>query len=126
MPLVKINLIKGKTTEYKNNISDAIHKSLVETANVPLKDKFQLINEYDENNFIFDAEYSNANRTNNLIIIEIILNSGRTLEVKKNLFNAIATNLNQSVGISKDDVLISLQEVTKENWSFAFGVATYA
>ena len=83
MPLVKINLIKGKTTEYKNNISDAIHKSLVETANVPLKDKFQLINEYDENNFIFDAEYSNANRTNNLIIIEIILNSGRTLEVKR-------------------------------------------
>jgi 4-oxalocrotonate tautomerase len=65
-------------------------------------------------------------RTNDLLIVEITLNVGRTVEVKRALYAAIAENLQRDPGIRKDDVLVSLIEVTKENWSFGGGRATYA
>lgn len=125
MPLVKINLVKGKSTDFKNQLSNIIHDALHKNANVPLDDKFQLIYEYDLENFIFDKNYKDCIRTENLIIIEIILNEGRTITTKINLFNAVATEIENKLGINKDDVLILLQEVKKENWSFGKGVVTY-
>jgi 4-oxalocrotonate tautomerase len=64
-------------------------------------------------------------RSEGIVIVEITLNAGRTVEVKKKLYADIAVRL-ESVGVRPDDVLISLIEVTKENWSFGGGRATYA
>lgn len=60
------------------------------------------------------------------MVIQITLNAGRTLEIKKNLYADIARRLQAAVDVRPDDVLISLVEVTKENWSFGKGLATYA
>jgi hypothetical protein len=35
-------------------------------------------------------------------------------------------NLERAVELRPDDLLVSLVEVTKENWSFGRGIATYA
>lgn len=125
MPLVKINLVKGKSANFKEKLSQIIHNELVKNANVPIDDKFQLINEYEIDNFIFDKYYKSCTRTTDLIIIEIILNEGRTITTKIKLFNSIAEEIENNLGINKDDVLISLQEVKKEDWSFGKGIATY-
>ena len=61
-----------------------------------------------------------------LIIVEITLNAGRTVEVKKNLYADLAARLNRDADVRPDDVLVCLVEVTKENWSFGNGVAQYA
>ena len=66
------------------------------------------------------------NRSEELIIIEITLNAGRSIEVKKALYAGIVARLGRALGVRPDDVLISLVEVTKENWSFGGGRATYA
>ena len=63
-------------------------------------------------------------RSRNAIFIEITLNAGRTLEVKKALYAGIASRL-EALGVRPDDVVILLVEVTKENWSFGGGRATY-
>ena len=65
------------------------------------------------------------NRSADLIIIEITLNQGRTLEIKKSLYADIVARLGPALDVRPDDVLISLIEVTKENWSFGNGLATY-
>ena len=53
------------------------------------------------------------------------MNAGRTVEVKKNFFKAIADGLNGRLGFRREDVFINLAEVRKENWSFGNGVAQY-
>ncbi len=126
MPLVKIHLIKGKSEQYKRAIADGIHAALVAAANVPPADRFQLIFEYEQTAIIADPAYAGASRSLNCVIIEIVLNSGRSLETKKDLYAAIAKNLSENPKLRGDDVMISLQEVTKENWSFARGIAQYA
>lgn len=126
MPFVKIHLRKGKTPEYLRSVADAVHEALVANANVPADDRFQVIHELDDDALIAHPSYGGVNRSKDLIVIEITLNLGRTVEIKKNLYADIAKRLSASADVRGDDVMISLVEVTKENWSFGGGRATYA
>jgi phenylpyruvate tautomerase PptA (4-oxalocrotonate tautomerase family) len=126
MPLVRISLIAGKPESYRQKVSDVIHRAMVETVNVPPLDRFQVITEHSKSDFIYDPQYLNISRTDDLIIIQITLNAGRTTELKKALYRRIAELLNQEAGIRKEDVFINLVEVAKENWSFGNGEAQYA
>jgi phenylpyruvate tautomerase PptA (4-oxalocrotonate tautomerase family) len=126
MPLVRISLLAGKPEAYKKKISDVVHRAMVETINVPPLDRFQVITEHAKRDFVYDAQYLNIARTDDLVIIQVTLNTGRTTEQKKSLYRRIADLLNQEAGIRKEDVLINLVEVAKENWSFGNGEAQYA
>jgi len=126
MPLVRISLLAGKTEAHKRKISEAVHRALVDTVNVPAQDRFHLITEHAKSDFIYDAQYLNIHRTDDLVIIQITLNTGRTLELKKALYRRLAELLSQDAGLRKEDVFINLVEVPKENWSFGNGEAQYA
>jgi len=126
MPLVRITLRKGKSPEFLRDAANAVHEALVAQANVPADDRFQVIDEVAAENLIAHPSYAGVERSEGLIVIEITLNAGRTIEVKRALYADIAARLQQSVDVRPDDVLVTLVEVTKENWSFGRGLATYA
>jgi phenylpyruvate tautomerase PptA (4-oxalocrotonate tautomerase family) len=126
MPLVRISLNEGKSEAYRAAIGDGVHRAMVETINVPPKDRFQLITEHGSSGLIYDASYLDITRSDDLVIIQITLNTGRTVEMKKALYARITEFLAASPGIRREDVLISLVEVAKENWSFGNGIAQYA
>jgi phenylpyruvate tautomerase PptA (4-oxalocrotonate tautomerase family) len=124
MPLVRITLRKGRSPEFLHAAGDAIHEALVAQANVPPDDRFQIIDEVET--LFAHPSYGGVERSEGLVIIEITLNTGRTVEIKRALYADIAARLERSVDVRPDDVLVSLIEVTKENWSFGKGLATYA
>jgi 4-oxalocrotonate tautomerase len=124
MPLVRITLRKGRSPEFLHDIGNAVHEALVSQANVPADDRFQIFEEVET--MVAHPSYGGVERSEGLVIIQITLNAGRTVEIKKNLYAEIARRLQAAVDVRSDDVLISLVEVTKENWSFGKGVATYA
>ncbi|HVT04918.1 MAG TPA: tautomerase family protein [Thermoanaerobaculia bacterium] len=126
MPLVKIYLRSGKNEEYLRSMSEAIHSALVSEADVPADDRFQAIVELPHDRLVQHATYGGVLRSNDLIIVEVTLNVGRTVEIKKKLYARMASNLEKNIGLRSDDLLVSLVEVQKENWSFGKGVATYA
>ena len=125
MPLVKIYVRKNKTDAELRAIGDGVHDALVAQANVPADDRFQILLRLDRDQIVSHPSYGGANRSDDIVIVEITLNAGRTVEIKKNLYADVAARLEQ-VGVRPDDVLVSLIEVTKENWSFGGGRATYA
>ena len=124
MPLVRIDLRKGKDAAYRHNIGRVVYEALV-SVGVPDKDRFQVIGEHDADTFLFDPSYLGIERTDDLVIIQITWNEGRTVEQKKALYKAIAEGLTKSPGLRPEDVFINLVEVKKENWSFGNGVAQY-
>jgi 4-oxalocrotonate tautomerase len=125
VPLVRIDLIKGKDAAYRSRLSEVIYEAMLATIGVPRNDRFQLITEHEGENFVYDGSYLGVERSNDLIIIQIALNEGRTVEQKQALYKAIADGLNESLGLRHQDVLVNLIEVRKENWSFGNGVAQY-
>jgi phenylpyruvate tautomerase PptA (4-oxalocrotonate tautomerase family) len=125
MPLVRMTLTAGRPAAERRRIADAIHKALVDTANVPADDRFQVVQEVPADSLIWDAGYLGQSRSAQVVFIEITLNTGRTLEVKKALYAAIAAGLGKAAGVRPDDVLVNLVEVPRENWSFGGGVMSY-
>jgi len=126
MPLVRISLLEGKPEAHKRTVSEAVHRAIVETISVPVQDRFQIITEHSKSDFIYDPQYLNISRTDDLVMIQITISAGRTLEARKSLFLRIADLLHQEAGLRKEDVLINLVETAKENWSFGNGEAQYA
>lgn len=126
MPLTRIALRAGKPVEYRKALTDSIQRSLVDTFNVPKDDIFMLITEHEAGNFVYDNQYLNVERSDDLVIIQITLNNTRTLEMKKALYKRMADELAESPGLRREDVFINLVEVLKENWSFGNGIAQYA
>lgn len=125
MPLVRIDLRKGKDAAYRREISRVVHAALV-AVGVPADDRFQIIGEHEAENFVYDPAYLGIARSPDLVIIQITWNEGRTVEQKKALYAAIAEGLGKTPGVRSEDVFVSLVEVKKENWSFGNGVAQYA
>ncbi len=126
MPLVRIDLRAGKSTDYRRAIGDQVHRAMVETINVPSLDRFQVIAEHPAEGLIYDPTYLDIARTDDVIFIQIALYAGRTVEQKRALYERIAALLAENPGVRPQDVLINLVEVARENWSFGDGVAQYA
>ena len=126
MPLVRISLMKGKPANFGKEIGAIVYRTMVDTINVPPQDNFQIITEHDSDRLIYDPEYLNIARTNEVVFIQITLNEGRTVEKKKAFYKVLAKRLNQELSLRMEDILINLVEVKKENWSFGNGIAQYA
>ncbi|QXE10422.1 MULTISPECIES: tautomerase family protein [Pseudomonas] len=126
MPLVHVEIKKHSDPNFAKRIGEQIYAAMRSTINVPEHDNFQILNEHDGEHFIFDPQYLGIQRSDGLVIIQITLNEGRTLEQKKALYQTIAHSLNSQLGIRLEDVFINLVEVKKENWSFGNGIAQYA
>ena len=118
--------MQGKPEGFGRRIGEVVYRTMVETINVPAKDNFQIISEHDSNTLIYDPSYLDIPRTDGIVIIQITLNEGRTVELKKAFYQTLAQRLNGELGIRMEDVFVSLVEVKKENWSFGNGVAQYA
>lgn len=126
MPLVRIALRKGRPAGFGKQVGEIVYRSMVDTINVPQKDHFQIIGEHDADSLIYDPDYLGIARSDGVVFIQITLNEGHTTDMKKALYATIADRLHAELAVRKDDVLINLVEVKKENWSFGNGIAQYA
>ena len=125
MPLVRISLVRGKSPDHIRAISDGIQRALVSAFEAPEDDRFQIVDQRERGDFIFDADYLGIHRTDDLVIIHIVASDWRDTPKKKALYRAITDNLVRDPGLRPEDVLIVLSPNGREDWSFGHGCATY-
>jgi 4-oxalocrotonate tautomerase len=126
MPLARIDLPAGKPPEYGRTAADVVYEAMLATLDAPKGDRFQVIGEHTHDTLIIDPSYLGIERSADALIIQLTLNEGRTLAMKKAFFQAVADGLHKRLGVRREDVVINLVEVRKENWSFGNGIAQYA
>ena len=114
MPLVRVDMIKGKDKEYKKALLECIHDGLVESIGIEDWDRFQRIVEIDREDF-----ETAPGKTDNFMIIEITLFPGRTKEQKKALIERVTEKLVERLSIAATDVFIVINEPADENWGMA-------
>jgi len=125
VPLVYVTLAEGTTTQdRRTQIADGIYRALIDVADVPEDDRFQVINEVPSVNLIYSPDYLGFDRSPSVVFIQIFLNAGRSVDVKRELYAKIAENLG-TAGVRADDILINLVEMAQENWSFGGGELSY-
>jgi 4-oxalocrotonate tautomerase len=126
MPLTRIDLRRGKSPEYRATLRDVVYETLTATVNVPEGDRFEVITEHDPDNLNISPDYLGIERSEDAIIIQITFNEGRSTGMKKAFYATLADALHERLDIRREDVFVSLVEVSKENWSFGNGEAQYA
>jgi 4-oxalocrotonate tautomerase len=126
MPIVRIDLIQGKSVEFRKTLGEIIYRAMREVINVPANDKFQIITEHTADELNVADNYLGNAYSKDIMLIQITLNAGRTVEMKKAFFKKIADDVHARLNVRRDDVVINLVEVAKENWSFGGGIAQYA
>ena len=114
MPLVKIEIIKGKSLEYKKTVLDAVHVALENAIQIENWDRFQRLYEIEDD--LFERSES---KTDKFTMIEITMFLGRTKEQKSKLYKEIVKELNQKLGIEPTDIFIVINEPANENWGLA-------
>jgi phenylpyruvate tautomerase PptA (4-oxalocrotonate tautomerase family) len=125
MPLVRISLMKGKPAGFGEAVGRVVYGAMVDVIAVPRDDRFQIVSEHDRSGLLYDPGYLGIARSDGIVIIQITLSDGRSVEQKKAFYKRIAERLNQELGVRIEDVFINLVEVKKENWSFGNGIAQY-
>ena len=124
MPLARIDLIEGKSAEYRRTIADVVYDKMIECLGVP-EDRFQTISEHKAENFLFDADYLGIHRSENCIFIQLIFLDVATPEQKGTFYEAVVAELEEKLQVRPEDVFFNLMTVQPADWSMGLGVATY-
>jgi phenylpyruvate tautomerase PptA (4-oxalocrotonate tautomerase family) len=125
MPLVRISLLKGKSNDHIRAIADSVHQALTETYEVPMDDRFQLIHQHEPEEFIYDANYLDIQRSKDVVFINILASNWRNTATKQWLYKRLAELLSANAGLRPEDVQVSISPNDREDWSFGNGLASY-
>lgn len=127
MPLVTVTVRKPKSNEFKSAVLSAVHGALV-ASGVPEKDRFQRVLELNADDFRFDPEYPDlaTQRTDDVVLIEILFSVGRSVKVKKKILGDIIASLSRAPGLNPENVMVCFKETQWENWAFAGGHIIHA
>jgi len=125
MPLVRISVHTSTPTADRETIADAVYEAMRETIGIPEGDRFIVATPHSNEQLFVDSHYMGMNRSERFILIQIFLSQGRTLEQKQELYRRIAERIQDSIGVSTDDVMTVLTENTYVDWSFGKGEAQY-
>lgn len=125
MPLIKIDLIRGKTDKELKQLLDVLHQSVVAAFEVPEGDRYQILSQHEKNEMILlDTGLDFTRDPSNQIAITII-SKKRTVEAKQRLYQLIGDALETVCQIDSKNILISIVENNDPDWSFGFGEAQF-
>jgi 4-oxalocrotonate tautomerase len=125
VPFVRIDLVEGKSAEFCKNVGEIVYQAMRDIINVPENDKFQVITPHPRDEINVAASYLGNRYSDGIILIQITLTAGRSVELKQAFYKRIADDLHAKLQVRREDVIINLVETVKENWSFGGGIAQY-
>ncbi|WP_166983146.1 tautomerase family protein [Paramicrobacterium fandaimingii] len=124
MPLVRIDINVGRSSEQVRAIADAIHEAIVAEYGIPERDRFQIITEHQAGQIIALDAGLGFERSTGVVMIQVFTQGGRTDAAKRALYAAIADRLEQA-GVAGNDVFLGYVENGPQDWTFGFGRAQY-
>ena len=121
MPIVTLTVLRPKSAQFKDSVLRAVHGALV-SIGVPEADRFHRVLELSPEDFRFDRSYPDVQggRSDEFILIEIVLSAGRSVKVKKQFLASLIGSL-AAAGHDPENVMVVFKETTWENWAFAGG-----
>ena len=123
MPFTRIDMPSGKTPEYRAVVADTVQDALHTALGVPMEERFQVLTEHAPGTLVIDPGYLGISRSSDAVVIQVFLNRGRDADLKRKLYAALADGLHARAGLRREDLVVSLVEVGREDWSFGNGKA---
>lgn len=123
MPFVRIDLQEGRSSGELRAIGDAIQSCMEDQFAAPPHDRYQVITEHKAGHMLVEDTGLGLARSHGVVLISVV-QQGRSQAQKQELYSALATRL-EAIGVRPEDLVISVVENTKADWSFGLGHAQF-
>lgn len=124
MPLLKFDVLKGRTEEEIRSLLDAAHEAMVEAFDVPDSDRYQSLTQHNPGELILRDTGLGYTRSDRVVLLTVV-SRPRTKAQKQDFYALLARRLKEKCGLSPDDLMVSLVENHDEDWSFGCGRAEF-
>lgn len=124
MPLVRIDLIEGRTEQQIKALADTVQAVMLDVFAAPERDRYQVIHEHRPGRIIAEDTGLGLERTDGIVVIQVT-EQGRDESQKKALYAALAERLHESAGVRPEDLIVSIVANTSADWSFGLGRAQF-
>ena len=121
MPFIRTCVHKDTPAAQRQNIVDGIHQALVDSIGMPADELFNLVTDYDAQQFFYSRTFNGVARSDAVVVIDITLRRGRSDAMKRALYAGIAQNLEKNAGVAPSDVFIFMHENDYSDWSVGGG-----
>ena len=122
MPVFQAHVKAGRfTTEQKRALADALNQSLVQGLGIPEGDRFIMISEHGEGELFLHPTFMDMERGPDAMFVTVFIGAHRPLEDKQTLAAHINKLATEALGISPDDIFITLVPVPNDGFSFGRG-----
>lgn len=124
MPLLRFDLIEGRTGAELQALLDAAHRAMLAAFKVPAGDRYQLVHEHPASRMIVEDTGLGIPRTRKAVFLQVTTRP-RPYEQKETFYRLLVAELEASCGIAPSDVVVSMVSNTDEDWSFGHGRAQF-
>jgi phenylpyruvate tautomerase PptA (4-oxalocrotonate tautomerase family) len=124
MPLVRIDLIKGRSREALRAIADTLHDCATDAFSLPPRDRFQIITEHEAHMVIVEDVGLGFDRSDDLVVVQVT-STPRSLAARKAFYELAAEKLSSDCGIAPQNLMINIVTVSESDWSFGMGRAQF-
>ena len=124
MPLMRFDIIEGRSQEELGKLLDAAHRAMVRAFGVPVRDRYQIVHEHSPGQMIVQDTGLGIPRSRNVVVVSVT-SRPRTTEAKQELYAKLCRELKESCGIESSDVMVNIVTNTDADWSFGFGRAQF-
>ena len=99
MPLLRFDLIEGRTDAELQALLDAAHRAMLAAFKVPVRDRYQIVNEHRPSRMIVEDTGLDIPRTNNIVLVTVITRP-RGKKAKQKFYKLLVEELQKSCGIA--------------------------
>jgi phenylpyruvate tautomerase PptA (4-oxalocrotonate tautomerase family) len=124
MPLLRFDLVEGRTDEQIRDLLDATHGVVVEAFKVPARDRYQIVHQHKPAHFIVQDTGLGIERTADVVVISIT-SRPRETDAKLTFYARLCEALQRECGIKPSDVMVSIVTNGDADWSFGEGRAQF-
>jgi phenylpyruvate tautomerase PptA (4-oxalocrotonate tautomerase family) len=124
VPLVRIDLIRGRSPQDVRRLADTVQEVMLDVFAAPPGDRYQVIHQHEPGEIVAEDTGLGMERTDGVTIIQVT-QQGRGREQKEALYAALAKRLDEEGLVRPTDLIVSVTENTKDDWSFGHGRAQF-
>ena len=124
MPLLRFDLIEGRTDAELKTLLDVAHEAMLEAFGVPARDRYQVVHEHKASHMIVEDTGLGIPRTDKVVLLQMTTRP-RGPEKKQLFYRLLCEALEKKCGIASSDVMISCIDTNDADWSFGLGRAQF-
>ncbi len=124
MPLIRIDIVEGRSDAEVKILLDAAHRAMVEAFDVPQRDRYQIVNEHPASRMIVEDTGLDIPRTRDVALFSVT-SRPRSEASKVKFYELLCRELQEHCGIDPSDVMISIVINSDSDWSFGHGRAQF-